>query len=168
MRKLFLTATLLVLAGAAEAASLTEKIDRTFDVRPGANVQLTNVNGRITVKAWDQPRVKVVALDVTPRGETSIDRYMLSRDPVVSQRSFPTLCDEKGLVASRYSASETPTFVLIDTHGVVRYRGAFAPSSRQPSHASPASEARLGVKRSCGSLNASARATGSLTKRSRH
>ena len=71
MRKLFLTATLLVLAGAAEAASLTEKIDRTFDVRPGANVQLTNVNGRITVKAWDQPRVKVVALKEV---ETSRDQ----------------------------------------------------------------------------------------------
>jgi len=62
MRKLFLTAMLLVVATAASAASLTETIDRTFNVRPGANVTLTNVNGRITVKAWDQPRVKVVAV----------------------------------------------------------------------------------------------------------
>lgn len=42
-------------------AELTETIDRTFDVRPGAKVVLTNVNGRVTVTAWDQPKVRVVA-----------------------------------------------------------------------------------------------------------
>lgn len=62
MRKLFLAAVLLVLSSAANAATLKETIDRTFDVRPGATVTLTNVNGRVTVKAWDQPRVKVVAV----------------------------------------------------------------------------------------------------------
>ena len=62
MRKFFLTAMLLIVSTAASAASLTETVDRTFNVRPGANVTLKNVNGRITVKAWDQPRVKVVAV----------------------------------------------------------------------------------------------------------
>ncbi|HEX6101381.1 MAG TPA: DUF4097 family beta strand repeat-containing protein [Thermoanaerobaculia bacterium] len=61
MRKLFLTAMTLVVATAMSGATRTEKIDRTFDVRPGATVKLTNVNGRITVSAWDQPRVQVVA-----------------------------------------------------------------------------------------------------------
>lgn len=61
-RKLFLAALTLVLASTVSAATRTEKIDRTFDVRPGATVKLTNVNGRITVTAWDQPRVKVVAV----------------------------------------------------------------------------------------------------------
>lgn len=62
MRKLIL-ATLItfVLAGAASAATLTEKIDRTFDVRPGAELSISNVNGRITIHAWDQPRVRVMA-----------------------------------------------------------------------------------------------------------
>jgi Putative adhesin len=60
MRTLLVTATLL-LATAAGAADLTETIDRTFDVRPGANVAISNVNGRITIKSWDQPRVRVIA-----------------------------------------------------------------------------------------------------------
>ncbi|HVE71314.1 MAG TPA: DUF4097 family beta strand repeat-containing protein [Thermoanaerobaculia bacterium] len=62
MRELLLSAVLLIFGQAASAASLKETIDRTFDVRPGASVELTNVNGRVTVKAWDQPRVKVVAV----------------------------------------------------------------------------------------------------------
>lgn len=60
MRTLILTATLLV-ATTAGAAELSETIDRTFDVRAGANVVLDNVNGRITVTSWDQPRVRVIA-----------------------------------------------------------------------------------------------------------
>jgi DUF4097 and DUF4098 domain-containing protein YvlB len=60
MRTLLVIATLLF-ATAAAAAELTETIDRTFDVRPGANVVLSNVNGRITITSWDQPRVRVVA-----------------------------------------------------------------------------------------------------------
>ena len=62
MRTLLLSAVLMIFGHAASAASLKETIDRTFDVRPGASVELTNVNGRVTVKAWDQPRVRVVAL----------------------------------------------------------------------------------------------------------
>lgn len=61
-RKLFLTALTFVVATAASAATLSQTIEKTFDVKPGATVQLTNVNGRITVSAWDQPRVKVVAV----------------------------------------------------------------------------------------------------------
>jgi Putative adhesin len=60
MRTLLLTATLLV-ATTAGAAELSETIDRTFDVRAGAKVVLSNVNGRITVTSWDQPRVRVIA-----------------------------------------------------------------------------------------------------------
>jgi DUF4097 and DUF4098 domain-containing protein YvlB len=60
-RKLFLTA-LLVVATSLTAATRTETVDRTFDVKPGATVQLTNVNGRVTVSAWDQARVRVVAV----------------------------------------------------------------------------------------------------------
>jgi hypothetical protein len=60
MRTLLVTATLL-LATSAGAAELSETIDRTFDVRAGAKVVLTNVNGRITINSWDQPRVHVIA-----------------------------------------------------------------------------------------------------------
>jgi DUF4097 and DUF4098 domain-containing protein YvlB len=61
MRKFVLTALMLLLSTAAGAAELTETVDRTFDVRPGATVTLSNVNGSVTVSAWDQPRVRVIA-----------------------------------------------------------------------------------------------------------
>src|SRR5690349_4475995 len=62
MRKLIGLGLFLLMAAGAAAAELTETIDKTFDVKPGANVTLTNVNGRITVSAWDQPRVRVIAV----------------------------------------------------------------------------------------------------------
>ena len=60
MRKLLLSALLLA-ATTVLGATRTETIDRTFDVRPGAEVRLSNVNGGITITAWDQPRVRVIA-----------------------------------------------------------------------------------------------------------
>lgn len=61
MKKLTLLAAALVISASASAATLTETVDRTIDVKPGAKVALTNVNGSITISAWDQPRVRVVA-----------------------------------------------------------------------------------------------------------
>lgn len=62
MRRVITAAVFLMMATAAVAGELTETIDRTFDVKPGARVQLTNVNGRVTVSSWDQPKVRVVAV----------------------------------------------------------------------------------------------------------
>lgn len=61
MKTALIAGSALLLSSVAAAASLSETIDRTFDVRPGATVVLNNVNGRITVSSWDQPRVRVVA-----------------------------------------------------------------------------------------------------------
>lgn len=61
MRKLLAVLALSLVAATAAAKELTETIDKTFDVRPGATLTLTNVNGRVTVTAWDQPRIRVVA-----------------------------------------------------------------------------------------------------------
>ena len=61
MRTLQLAAASLVFAAAANAATLHETIDRTFDVKPGATVAVSNVNGRIAVSSWDQPKVRVIA-----------------------------------------------------------------------------------------------------------
>ena len=60
MRTLLLAATLFA-AVTAGAAELSETIDRTFDVRAGADFVLSNVNGRITITSWDQPKVRVIA-----------------------------------------------------------------------------------------------------------
>src|SRR5438067_424111 len=62
MTRRLLTLALLFAAATAGAATLDRTLDRTFDVRPGARVALDNVNGRVTVTAWNQPRVRVVAL----------------------------------------------------------------------------------------------------------
>jgi DUF4097 and DUF4098 domain-containing protein YvlB len=61
MTRRLLTLALLFAATTAGAAKLDRTLDRTFDVRPGARVALDNVNGRVTVTAWNQPRVRVVA-----------------------------------------------------------------------------------------------------------
>jgi len=60
-RRLFALALFLA-AATAGASTLEETLDRTFDVRPGARLVLDNVNGRVTVTAWNQPRVHVHAL----------------------------------------------------------------------------------------------------------
>jgi hypothetical protein len=40
-------------------------------------------------------------------------------------RPFPTLIDDHGAVAARYSAWPKPFLIVIDPRGQVRYRGAF-------------------------------------------
>ncbi|HEX9984965.1 MAG TPA: DUF4097 family beta strand repeat-containing protein [Thermoanaerobaculia bacterium] len=80
MRKLILTTFLsLALASVAGADTLTEKIDRTFDVRPGANVAVANVNGRITVRSWDQPRVRVIAIKKVESRNTTSAKEVLAK-----------------------------------------------------------------------------------------
>jgi len=61
MRRLAIAAALTLTALTATATTLEEKFDRTFDVRPGARMTLANVNGTITIRAWDQPRVRIQA-----------------------------------------------------------------------------------------------------------
>ena len=60
MRK-WLMLAVLAIASVANGATVTEKIDRTVDVRPGTQFALTNVNGSVTLQSWDQPRVRVIA-----------------------------------------------------------------------------------------------------------
>jgi DUF4097 and DUF4098 domain-containing protein YvlB len=62
MTRRLLALALFFAAAAASATTLDRTFDRTFDVRPGGRVTLDNVNGRVTVTAWNQPRVRVVAL----------------------------------------------------------------------------------------------------------
>lgn len=61
MRKFAFVTLLFLAATTAAAKELTETIDRTFDARPGALLVLTNVNGRVTVNSWDQPKIRVIA-----------------------------------------------------------------------------------------------------------
>ncbi len=67
MRKVTLFILLSAIAAIANAATLKETVDRTFHVRPGATVTVDNVNGRIAVASWDQPRIRVQAEKVVER-----------------------------------------------------------------------------------------------------
>jgi DUF4097 and DUF4098 domain-containing protein YvlB len=61
MRRLLVTILLTLAATTAAASELRETIDRTFDVRPGATLSVDNVNGRVEVNSWDQPKIRVRA-----------------------------------------------------------------------------------------------------------
>ena len=62
MKRLLFLAALLFFAVALDAATLQETFDRTLNVRPGTQFVLSNVNGRITLSAWDQPQVRIHAV----------------------------------------------------------------------------------------------------------
>ncbi|MGZ7032807.1 MAG: DUF4097 family beta strand repeat-containing protein [Thermoanaerobaculia bacterium] len=61
MRNALMIAVVALFAAAASAVTLQETFDRTFDVRPGALVLLSNVNGKITIHSSNEPRVVVHA-----------------------------------------------------------------------------------------------------------
>ena len=76
MKRLIVTLFALACATVGAAATVTENIDRTFDVRPGATLKLSNVNGRITIGSWDQPRVRVVATKKAEGDKDVLADYM--------------------------------------------------------------------------------------------
>jgi hypothetical protein len=69
----------------------------------------------------DDARVRFFALNVTRPGEALPGLT----DPAAAARTFPTLLDDLGSVATRYSAAQMPMCVVIDSRGLVRYRGPF-------------------------------------------
>jgi DUF4097 and DUF4098 domain-containing protein YvlB len=64
---LIAVATITLAATVLHAETLTQNIDRTFDVRPGATLALDNVNGHVNVTSWDQPRIRVHAVKTVSR-----------------------------------------------------------------------------------------------------
>lgn len=52
---------LLLLAASAQAEKLKERFDKTFPLKPGAKVELENVNGAVILEAWDRDEVRVEA-----------------------------------------------------------------------------------------------------------
>ena len=67
-------------AASAGATTLDQTFDRTYDVHPGARVVLDNVNGRVTVTAWNQPRVRVRA-----------EQHVESRDNAAAKKTMASL-----------------------------------------------------------------------------
>jgi putative adhesin len=63
MRRSILTLiAAIAVAATASAERLQEPFDRTVDLRQGGTVSIENVNGRIAVSSWDQPRVRIHAI----------------------------------------------------------------------------------------------------------
>jgi DUF4097 and DUF4098 domain-containing protein YvlB len=57
-----LALVLIFVAASASAGTLEQNFDKTYDVHPGSTISLGNTNGRIHVKSWDQPRVRIQAV----------------------------------------------------------------------------------------------------------
>ncbi len=63
MRRTILTfLAALAVAVTAFAERAQQPLDRTIDVRPNGTVSIENTNGRMTVSAWDEPRVRIRAI----------------------------------------------------------------------------------------------------------
>jgi len=70
---------LLLLGMAAGAETLTEKLDRTVPLQPGAQVQLSNVNGGVTLEAWDRNEVRIEAEKKVKAGNADTARKYMSQ-----------------------------------------------------------------------------------------
>jgi DUF4097 and DUF4098 domain-containing protein YvlB len=169
-RKLSMLALALLVAVTATAATRTETIDKTFDVRPGATVKLTNVNGRITVSAWDQPRVKVVATKKVEADSDDIQQAMkdlrvdlLPRDGgLVIETHYPREHDGPGsffswLLGDHIEAQVTyelsvPRTMNVD---VSNTNGAIVVSDVNGKHELDTTNGKIDVSRCAGSLDAS-------------
>ena len=69
----------LLLATIAEAVTLKEAFDRTVPLRPGAEVRLANVNGGVTVEAWDRDEVRIQAEKRVKAGSTAVAQKIMGQ-----------------------------------------------------------------------------------------
>ena len=66
-------------AGAAGAETLTEKLDRTVPLQAGSQVRLSNVNGAVTLEAWDRNEVRIEAEKKVKSGDADVARKYMSQ-----------------------------------------------------------------------------------------
>ena len=78
--------------------------------------QYENRVNRLALSYTTDERVKFLAIEVAAAQPRLVER---------DERAFPTLLDDSASVATRYSIHQLPMIVVIDPHGVVRYRGPF-------------------------------------------
>lgn len=68
---------------AASAATLVQKFDKTFPLTAGGQLELTNVNGGVTIEAWDRNEVHVVAEKKVKAGSDEKAREVMGQVQVV-------------------------------------------------------------------------------------
>lgn len=76
---LYMAAGALIAAGAAGAETLTEKLDRTVPLQAGSQVRLSNVNGAVTLEAWDRDEVRIEAEKKVKAGDADVARKYMSQ-----------------------------------------------------------------------------------------
>ena len=84
MRKILLVLSLFA-AATAGASTLEETFDRTFDAR--SNFTLTNTNGHINVRSWDQAKIQVHAVKKVKAGDADLAKKVMAElriDPTVT------------------------------------------------------------------------------------
>ncbi len=77
--RLFLVVLLLIsqsLIGAA-ATKDTETFQKTYDVEPGINVNIYNINGKVEVSKWEKDELEVIAIKETRRGKEELDKVKI-------------------------------------------------------------------------------------------
>jgi putative adhesin len=87
MRKILLVLSLFA-AVTAGASTLEETFNRTFD--PRAGFALTNTNGHISVRSWDQPKIQVHAVKKVKAGDPEVAKKAMAElriEPTVTSDS---------------------------------------------------------------------------------
>jgi hypothetical protein len=70
---------LLLVSAAAGAATLKDHFNQTVPLKPGAEVRLTNVNGSVTVDAWDRNEVQIEAEKEVKAGSDEAARKLMGQ-----------------------------------------------------------------------------------------
>lgn len=69
----------LLLAAAAGADTLKDHFNQTVPLKPGSEVRLTNVNGGVTVDAWDRNEVRIEAEKTVRAGSAAAARKLMAQ-----------------------------------------------------------------------------------------
>ena len=101
-------------AASAEAVTLTQTLDRTFELAADGRVELENVNGSITVDSWDRPAVRVQAVKKAKAADRKDAERALRGTKVESSRAG----DRRLRIETEQSRSERGFFSwLLDRDG---------------------------------------------------
>jgi DUF4097 and DUF4098 domain-containing protein YvlB len=74
-----------VLATAADAATLTQRFEKTFPFQAGALLELDNTNGGVVVEPWNRNEVQVVAEKKVKAGSDEKARELLGKLQIVAE-----------------------------------------------------------------------------------
>jgi len=66
---------------------------QAFQLNPGGSFSLKNVNGSVTIQAWDQPSVEIVSTKKGPKEQMDMVKIEITADP---QRIFVDTVYPKG------------------------------------------------------------------------